>query len=74
MNASLLCHTGLLRWYDTFVSESKDNSQNTCVKVLVTMAPAATHPFWEVTGRAVKGYITISVMTSGNIDVKQGTC
>ena len=36
------------------------------------MAPGMPYPCWEVNGLASKGYITISVMSSGKIDVKQG--
>ena len=32
----------------------------------------SSYPRWEVTGTATEGYITINVMQSGNIDVKQG--
>ena len=37
-----------------------------------TLPPHTPYPRWEVTGTATEGYITINVMQSGNIDVKQG--
>ena len=38
----------------------------------VMTRPDPPYPRWEVAGTATEGYITINVMQSGNIDVKQG--
>ena len=41
--------------------------------MIETVPPCGPYPQWEVTGTATDGYIiTINVMQSGNIDVKQG--
>ena len=42
------------------------------LKMVDIITASAPYPFWEVNAAAVKGYITISVMSSGKIDVKQG--
>ena len=50
-------------------------SETTLIKVVImvdTLPPHTPYPRWEVTGTATEGYITINVMQSGNIDVKQG--
>ena len=36
------------------------------------LPPVGAYPKWEVNGTATEGYITISVMQSGSIFVKQG--